>query len=436
MRIAVVGAGYVGLVTGVGLAEHGHHVVCVDVDAARVEAINAGRAPIVEAGLDELLARHAGERFTATTDIVDAVAASSVIFVCVGTPSRPDGSIDTSFVQTAAAEVGAALRPGHSVIVKSTVVPGTTDELVTATLAEASGLRPGEDFGVGANPEFLTEGQAVADFLHPDRVVIGGDDLALSALREVYAEFTGVPLVQTNARTAEMIKYASNAMLATAISFTNELANLGAALGGVDTTEVMRGVHLSRYLTSHAPGRAGLASFFEAGCGYGGSCLPKDVAALTALGDQVGSPLRVLQAVAAVNDDQPSRLVDIVEHELGGMAGRRVTVLGLAFKPDTDDTRCSPAFPVIRQLRDKGADVVVHDPVVGAEAVADLPGVTHSTDLAVAVKGADAVVLITKWEQYQALPGLLAELDAKPLVVDGRRVLEASSVARYAGIGR
>ncbi|MFO7191334.1 MULTISPECIES: UDP-glucose/GDP-mannose dehydrogenase family protein [Thermocrispum] len=436
MRIAVIGAGYVGLVTGVGLAEHGHRVVCVDVDAARVDVINAGRAPIFETGLDDLLAHHIGAGFTATTDLAGAVSGSDVTFICVGTPARPDGSIDTSFVTAAAAEVGGALRPGSSVVVKSTVVPGTTDGPLTEVLAETSGLRPGQDFGVGANPEFLTEGQAVADFLDPDRIVIGGDDLAVAALREVYAGFAGTPLVQTNARTAEMIKYASNAMLATAISFTNELANLGAALGGVDTTEVMRGVHLSRYLTAESPGPAGLAAFFAAGCGYGGSCLPKDVAALTALGEQAGSPLRVLQAVAAVNDEQPVRLADIAERALGGLAGRRVTVLGLAFKPDTDDTRHSPAFPVIRQLRSRGADVVVHDPVVGAEAVAGIPGVTHVADLPVAVKGADAVVLVTRWEQYQRLPEVLSGLGANPLVVDGRRALAPSSVPRYAGIGR
>lgn len=445
MRVCVIGSGYVGLVTGVGLAELGHDVTCVDIDERKVRAINEGRSPIFEPGLSDLLLRHTGRRFRATNDLAAAVSSSDVTFMCVGTPSRADGSADTSFVEAAATQVGQVLGVsdrGHAVIVKSTVVPGTTDTVVTDVLERASGLRAGVDFGVGANPEFLTEGQAVDDFLRPDRIVIGGDEIATAVLRELYAGFGEVPMVVTNARTAEMIKYTSNAMLATAISFANELANLGAAIGGIDTVDVMRGVHLSRYLTGRAAApeavRAGIAAYFEAGCGYGGSCLPKDVAALTARGREVGAPMRLLEAVAAVNDDQPARLVGILERELGELRGRRIAVLGLAFKPDTDDVRCSPAFLVIKLLLAAGADVIVHDPVVGAEALEDFPdiGVTHIGDLTAAVKPADAVLLVTGWAEYRALPEMLAELDPAPLVVDGRRMLEPSAVERYSGIGR
>ena len=445
MRVCVIGAGYVGLVTGVGLAELGHDVTCVDIEQHKVRAINDGRSPIFEAGLDELLRRHVGARLRATTDLAGAVAASRVTFVCVGTPSRPDGSIDTSFVEQVAAQVGTALGAvdrGQCVVVKSTVVPGTTDGVVTEVLERTSGKRAGVEFGVGANPEFLTEGQAVDDFLQPDRIVIGGDGLAVEALRELYAGFRDVPLVTTNARTAEMIKYASNAMLATAISFANEIANLGSAIGGIDAVDVMRGVHLSRYLTGRAAGsgtvRAGLAAFYEAGCGYGGSCLPKDMAALTARGREVGSAMRMLEAVAAVNTDQPARLVEALELELGELRGRRIAVLGLAFKPDTDDVRCSPAFPVLRLLLAAGADVVAHDPVVDADVLEDLPGagVSHVGDLVAAVKGADALVIVTRWADYRAIPGIVAELDPQPVVIDGRRMLEPTSVTRYTGIGR
>lgn len=443
MRVCVIGSGYVGLVTGAGLAELGHDVTCVDIDERKVRAINEGRSPIFEAGLDELLARHVGARFRATTDLACAVAACRITFVCVGTPSRADGSVDTSFVQEAVKQVGTALGGadrGHCVVVKSTVVPGTTDGVVTEVLVSASGLMAGVDFGVGVNPEFLTEGQAVEDFLRPDRIVFGGDDLAAAALRELYGGFVDVPVVATNARTAEMIKYTSNAMLATAISFANEIANLGSAIGGIDSVEVMRGVHLSRYLTGPGTGRgtAGLAAFFEAGCGYGGSCLPKDVAALGARGREVGAPMRVLEAVAAVNADQPARLVESLRAELGELRRRRVAVLGLAFKPDTDDVRCSPAFPVLRLLLAAGADVVAHDPVVSAEVLADLPGagVSHVGDLTAAVKDADAVVIVTRWADYDAIPEILADLDPPPLVVDGRRMLKPGSVPRYAGIGR
>ena len=445
MRVCVIGAGYVGLVTGVGLAELGHDVTCVDIEQHKVRAINDGRSPIFEAGLDELLRRHVGARLRATTDLAGAVAASRVTFVCVGTPSRPDGSIDTSFVEQVAAQVGTALGAvdrGQCVVVKSTVVPGTTDGVVTEVLERTSGKRAGVEFGVGANPEFLTEGQAVDDFLQPDRIVIGGDGLAVEALRELYEGFRDVPLVTTNARTAEMIKYASNAMLATAISFANEIANLGSAIGGIDAVDVMRGVHLSRYLTGRAAGsgtvRAGLAAFYEAGCGYGGSCLPKDMAALTARGREVGSAMRMLEAVAAVNTDQPTRLVEALELELGELRGRRIAVLGLAFKPDTDDVRCSPAFPVLRLLLAAGADVVAHDPVVDADVLEDLPGagVSHVGDLVAAVKGADALVIVTRWADYRAIPGIVAELDPQPVVIDGRRMLEPTSVTRYTGIGR
>lgn len=445
MRVCVIGSGYVGLVTGLGLAELGHDVTCVDLDSRKVDAINDGRAPIFEAGLEDLLRSHTGGRFRATTDLAAAVSGSAITLICVGTPSRDDGGIDTSFVEAAAIEIGAVLGAGgrgHCVIVKSTVLPGTTDGPVTDLLEGASGKRAGIDFGVGANPEFLTEGQAVDDFLRPDRIVIGGDDLALAALRELYTGLAGVPLVATNARTAEMIKYTSNAMLATAISFSNEIANLGAALGGIDTVDVMRGVHLSRYLTGAAAGaepvRAGIAAFYEAGCGYGGSCLPKDVAALLAHGREAGAPLRLLEAVAAVNADQPARLVELLERELGPLRGHRIAVLGLAFKPDTDDVRCSPAFPVLTSLLAAGADVVVHDPVVGAEALDELPAErpAYESDLTAAIKDATGIVIVTCWSAYADVPEILAGLGASPVVVDGRRMLDPSALPRYAGIGR
>lgn len=449
MRVTVIGSGYAGLVTGVGLAEVGHHVVCVDIDAAKVAELNAGNPVIFEAGVEEMLRRHlAAGRFTATTELAPAVAGSDVTFICVGTPSGSDGGIDTSYVERAAEQIGAVLAdmPGFPVVVtKSTVVPGTSERVLAPALERASSKVAGADFGVAVNPEFLTEGQALSDFVVPDRIVIGGDERSLDVLRALYLPFVGVPIVATNAATAEMIKYASNAMLATAISFANEIANIGSAVGGVDAAEVMRGVHLSRYLTSAptsdaagaTPVTAQLAAFFEAGCGYGGSCLPKDVAALAARGREFGYPARLLDAVGAVNADQPARLVELVREELGPLSGRRVAVLGLAFKPDTDDVRHSPAFPVIRGLLDAGAEVVTHDPVVGPAALDRFgpAAVSYLEDLALVVKGIDAVVIVTRWHQYSALPELLREADVQPLVVDGRRMLDRRSVARYRGIG-
>ncbi|MGH8907176.1 MAG: UDP-glucose dehydrogenase family protein [Egibacteraceae bacterium] len=442
MRVAIVGMGYVGLVTGVGLAESGHTVVCVDVDERRVAAVNRGDPVIFERGLQALLRRHLGARLRATTDLHAAVRDSELTFVCVGTPSREDGGIDVFYVKQAAEQIGAALasiQSFHAVVIKSTVVPGTTDQVVTPALEQASGKRAGLDFGVGVNPEFLTEGQAVDDFLRPDRIVIGGDDRTVAALRHLYAGFAGVPVLGTDTRTAEMIKYASNALLATAISFANEIANLGSAIGGIDAVEVMRGVHLSRYLTTPLGDgtsvTAPLSSFLQAGCGYGGSCLPKDVAALAARGRQVGSPLTLLEAVAGINERQPARIADLLRQRLGTLEGRRVAVLGLAFKPDTDDVRCSPAFPVLRSLLDAGAEVVAHDPVVGPEVLEGLPGVTWIQDLAAAVKQAEAVVIVTRWDDYRRVPDLVNHLDPPPLVVDGRRMLDKACVPAYTGIG-
>lgn len=442
--ISVIGAGYVGLVTGVGLADIGHDVVCVDKDLSRLAEIAAGRVPFHEPGLRDLLERNLGLGFSVTDDLEQAVSSTTVTFLAVGTPSGPDG-IDLTHVEAACEEIGQALAAKvdhHVVVVKSTVVPGTTDGLVARTLERSSGRVAGRDFSVTSNPEFLTEGRAVIDFFEPDRIVVGVDDpVAETALREIYLPFGSTPLIVTNARTAEMIKYASNALLATMISFTNEIANLGAAIGGIDTTDVMRGVHLSRYLTNRRGSEmvvAELASFLEAGCGFGGSCLPKDVAALSAHAQRVGSGHAVLDAVLDTNRHQPLRLVEIVEHALGSVAHRTVAVLGLAFKPDTSDVRETPAVPVIRALLERGAKVVVHDPVVRA---ADLPSpistqVIEEADLFAAVNSADALVLVTKWDEYRAIPGMIGDLEHPPVFVDGRRFLDPDSVPVYAGIGR
>jgi UDPglucose 6-dehydrogenase/GDP-mannose 6-dehydrogenase len=438
MKVAVIGTGYVGLVSAAGLAAMGHEVTCVDIDPERVAMVERGEAPIHEPGLDDLLT---AKRIDATTDLAAAVREADLTLICVGTPSRPDGSIDLSFVERAAGQIGGALvgqTRFHAVVVKSTVVPGSTDTVVLPAVEKASGRSVGVDIGVGVNPEFLTEGQAVDDFLRPDRIVIGGDPGTVEVLRRLYEPFEGVPVIATSTRNAEMIKYASNALLATAISFANEIADLGSAIGEIDIAEVMAGVHASRYLTTTLPDggrvRAGLAPYLEAGCGYGGSCLPKDVAALTSRGRSAGLTMPLLTAVATVNKQRADRLLDLVTKGLDGLAGRKVTVLGLAFKPDTDDIRESPAFPVVRRLLDAGAEVTVHDPVVGPGALADFPTVQHTHELETAIKGADAIVIVTRWSEYLDVPNLVGE--QAPLVVDGRRMLDPGSVSRYRGIGR
>jgi UDPglucose 6-dehydrogenase/GDP-mannose 6-dehydrogenase len=446
MRVSVFGAGYVGLVTSAGLAELGHEVVCVDVDESKVAALSSGIAPIHEPGLQELLVRTVGARLTATTDAGSAVLGSELTIVAVGTPQR-NGEQNLDALRSATATIADAVagKDGyHVVVVKSTVLPGTTGGPVREILAERSGREVGRELGLGMSPEFLTEGQAVADFFSPDRIVLGGiDSETHSALEALHAPLpASIPRLRTNLATAEMIKYISNALLATSISFANEMANLCARLDDVDAVDVQRGLHLARTLTPIGVDgegvRAPLASYLEAGTGFGGSCLPKDTSALAAFGEQVGTSMRMLRAVLETNAHQPDELVRIVAEGLGSIDGARITVLGLAFKPDTDDVRETPAVPVVERLVARGADVTVHDPVVDRlpDALARLPRVALVSDLGDALRGADAVVIVTRWQEYEALPDALAGVDQPPLVVDGRRMLAADRLERYAGIGR
>ena len=443
-RVSIIGAGYVGLVTGVCLAEKGHDVVCVESDVKKLEQIRAGHAPFHEAGLGELLSKHNARDFRATPSVDEAVAATDITLIAVGTPF--DGkSIDLTAVLNACAEVGKAIKNAgryHVVVVKSTVVPGTTVGAVRERLESASGLKAGADFGLGANPEFLTEGQALDDFMHPDRIVIGGiDDRTLSALEDLYVGFAGVPIIRTNPSTAEMIKYASNSLLAAMISFSNEIADLCSAIGGIDALEVMRGVHASAYLTVPSTNgvrlRAPIAAFLEAGCGFGGSCLPKDVSALVAHGRARGVGMGMLAEIMSINRTRPVRVIEHLTRGLGSLQGKQVAVLGLAFKPDTDDVRESPAFPIIRQLLEAGAKVSAHDPIAIAAARRALADdrVRYADALGDAVAGADAVVVVTRWKQFEELPALIAKMPRTPLVFDGRRMLDRDSVPRYDGIG-
>ncbi len=444
MNVAVVGTGYVGLVSGVCLADYGHQVICVDMDAAKVERINRGDPPIYEKGLDSLLKKNIGKNLTATTDLEAAVLKSDISLIAVGTPF--DGEkIDLSFIKTVSREIGAALRKAeqyHVVVVKSTVVPGTTDTTVLPILEEASGKKAGKDFGVGMNPEFLREGEAVDDFFYPDRIVLGGIDAkSHAALAELYAPFKSVDKVYTNPRTAEMIKYTANSLLATMISFSNEIANLCASVGGIDVTEVMQGVHLDKRLTPILPeGKRVVPSFttyIEAGCGFGGSCFPKDVKALIAHGKNFGHPMQLLDAVIKVNQLQPNQVMQRLKKHFPELEGVRVAVLGLAFKPGTDDMRESPAIPIIEQLLAEKADINAYDPIAmtAAQALFNTEAITYCDTLEAALKAVDAILLLTRWEEFQRLPDMLAGLSHPPLLVDGRRMLAKDKVSRYEGIG-
>ena len=443
MKVSILGTGYVGLVTGACLADKGHDVVCVDVDPGKIAKINRAEAPIYENGLPELLRRNVGTRLTATLDTRRAVLESDLTLIAVGTPF--DGkAIDLTFVKAAARDIGRALKEKsgyHVVVVKSTVVPGTTDGVVLPILERESGKRVAWDFGVGMNPEFLTEGEAIADFMDPDRIVIGGSDArAQDALEELYAPFEGAPRVRTNNRTAEMIKYASNALLASMISFSNEIANLGSTLGGIDCDEVMQALHLGRYLSPVlADGsrvRPAITAFLKAGCGFGGSCLPKDVSALAAQGRALGLSMPLLHAVLDINSRQPEQVFRLLRKHFPSLSGARIAILGLAFRPDTNDMRESPAIPIIRRLLAEGTEVRAYDPVANEEARLRFGSDIRICDsLEECLAGSDAAVLVTRWSEFERIPAILATLPEPPLIVDGRRMLAKDSVPKYEGIG-
>jgi UDPglucose 6-dehydrogenase/GDP-mannose 6-dehydrogenase len=441
MNISIIGTGYVGLVTGACLADRGHTVTCVDLDPARVAALNRAEAPFFEAGLPVLLQRTVGKGLSATIDLPAAIAATDITFIAVGTPFSGT-EIDLTWVLAAARQVGEALRlkaAFHAVVMKSTVVPGTTDRFVKPEIEKASGKKAGVDFGIGMNPEFLSEGEAVSDFSNPDRIVLGGlDPRTIEYLEEVYRPFPNAPVIRTNTRTAEMIKYASNALLANLISFSNELANLGAAIGEIDAEDVMLGVRMSQYFqTRNSQGQPPITSFLRAGCGFGGSCLPKDVKALIAHGKNATQTMQLLQAVIDVNESQPSQVIQLLKKHWPRVVGLRVAVLGLAFKPGTSDVRESPAFPLIRKLLQEEAIISVHDPVAQVEArhVLGKAKVAYEDSMEKAIAGADAVIVVTPWPEFAALPSLISAQPRPPLLVDTRRTFKKTAVARYEGIG-
>lgn len=443
MKVAILGAGYVGLVSGVCLAAKGHEVVCVDKNPAVVDKLNAGEPTIHERGLPELLGKlRASKAFSATTDLAAALDGAEVAIIAVGTPSE-DGKIDLGYVRSASREIGTILagREQHlSVIVKSTVIPGTTDTVVRAELETASG-KTHPAFGLGMNPEFLREGEAIDDFMFPDRIVLGHEDEAtLKKLRALYAPWD-VDKVECNTRTAEMIKYANNCLLATQISAVNEIANLAAAVGGIDVMDVMNGVHLDkRWNPIQGTGRANPAilSYLIPGCGFGGSCFPKDVQALRTQGQDQGLPMSMLNAVLSVNDTQPGQVTQILSRALGDLSGRHILLLGLAFKPETDDVRESASLKIAADLLSAGARVSAHDPIAvenfRRSFGADADKVDFLETWEAAARDCDAIVVATKWDAYRTL----ADLDlGEALVFDARRMLEKSAFAtgRYLSIG-
>ena len=432
MRVTMIGAGYVGLVSGACFADFGHHVTCIDKDAQKVAALNRGEIPIFEPGLADLVeANVRQERLRFAVDTV-SVGAAEAVFIAVGTPSRRgDGHADLSFVYDAVREIAPLLSAAAVVITKSTVPVGTGDEIERILRDE----RHDADIQVVSNPEFLREGAAIRDFKHPDRIVVGTDDArARAVVAELYRPLylNASPIFYVNRRTAELIKYAANAFLATKITFINEVADLCEQVGA-DVNEVARGMGLDNRIGD---------KFLHAGPGFGGSCFPKDTTALLKTAQDHGVALRIVEAVASVNEQRKRAMARKVVAALdGSVRGKTVAVLGLTFKPNTDDTRDSPAIPLITALQDQGATVRAYDPAGMEQAKPQLQGVHYCNGAYVAAEGAHAIVIATEWEQFRALDlDRLKSVMAQPVIVDLRNIYRADEMKRakfkYVAVGR
>ena len=436
MNVAVIGTGYVGLVTGACFAEFGISVTCVDKDGAKIDKLREGEVPIFEPGLEEIVRRNTSNgRLRFTTNAREAVERALVIFIAVPTPPQPDGSTDLSYVDDVSRTIGASLD-GYKVVVTKSTVPVRTAERVKRTIEAAMAESGNEQHrcSVVANPEFLREGSAVEDFLRPDRIVIGAeDDEAIAILRDLYRPLylIEVPFVVTNIATAELIKYASNAFLAAKISFINEISNLAERVGA-DVHHVARAMGLDGRISS---------KFLHPGPGYGGSCFPKDTLSLVSFSREFGVEQRVVSAAIAANDAQRERMIEKISEQIGALVGKTVGVLGLSYKPNTDDVRDSPALGIIRRLQEEGAGVRCFDPQAMPRAREELVDVTFCKDAYDVAKDSDCLVLATEWNEFRSLDFVrLREYLLSPVLVDLRNVYERSEVEklgfRYTGVGR
>ncbi len=433
MKVTMIGTGYVGLVSGVCFSDFGHDVICVDKDPVKISALQGGAVPIFEPGLDDLMARNVDAgRLSFTGDLAPAVAQADAVFIAVGTPTRRgDGHADLTYVYAAAEEIAHALT-GYTVVVTKSTVPVGTNAAVRDIIKKTN---PRADFDVASNPEFLREGAAIDDFMRPDRVVVGAENQrAFDAMATLYRPLylRDAPIVNTDLESAEMIKYAANAFLATKITFINEIAALCEKVGA-DVKAVSKGMGLD--------GRIG-NKFLHAGPGYGGSCFPKDTKALARIGQEHASPIEIIETVITVNDRIKRRMIDKVTDLCGGtVAGKKIAVFGVTFKPNTDDMRDAPSLTIVPALVGAGADVHVTDPEGEKEGAALLPGVTWTEDAYAAAKDADAVVILTEWNEFRALDlERLAGLMTSPRMADLRNIYDLETVAKagfaYCCIGR
>ena len=424
MKVAIIGTGYVGLVSGTCFADFGHHVTCIDKDIKKIESLKNGIMPIFEPGLDTLVANNVKDmRLSFTTEAKEAIQKADAVFIAVGTPSRRgDGHADLSYVYAASKEIAQLIEGFTIIVTKSTVPVGTGDE-VEKIIRET---RPDADFAVVSNPEFLREGAAIKDFKHPDRIVVGTDDpRAIKIMQELYRPLflNQTPMMFTNRRTAELIKYAANAFLAVKITFINEIADLCEKVGA-NVQEVARGIGLD--------GRIG-SKFLHAGPGYGGSCFPKDTLALTKTANDNDSPIKIVDAVIEVNKSRKKKMADKVIKTMGGdIKGKTIAILGLAFKPNTDDMRDAPSLDIIPALQEAGAVIKAYDPEAMIEAQHLLKDVNYGDDAYSIIKDADATVIITEWDQFRALDMKRIKEDMRgAFLIDLRNIYEPARMVEY-----
>ncbi len=422
--ISVIGAGYVGLITGVGFARLGHNVICRDINKKAVDTINSGRSHIYEKGIDEILEKAVGKNLKATIDLKESVLTSDITFICVGTPSKDNGNINLKHVKEVIRDIGEILKEKsyHVIVVKSTVTPGTTEKIIIPLLERSSGKKVGIDFGVAVNPEFLREGVAIEDFLNPDRIIIGSYDQRSGDLtEELYSDFN-CPVLRTDLKTAEMIKYASNAFLATKISFINEIGNICKGLG-INIYDVAEGIALDHRISPH---------FLKSGLGFGGSCLPKDTKELVFKARSLGYEPNLLTSVIKVNEDQPKRLLNLVRKRINSFNGKKVAILGLSFKGDTDDTRDSQAFPVIKQLLKENANITAYDPKAEENTkILFEDQIQYADSAKAALENSDIALILTDWKEFENL-----DFDGmkKKIVIDARNIIKNKENIEYEGL--
>lgn len=449
MKVAIVGTGYVGLVTGISLASIGHIISCVDTDKNKVSLINQGKSPFYEPNIEKSLKDVLKKKLLSATDKLEqAVSESEVTIIAVGTPTI-NNNIDLSFIKQAAEQIGNVLAKNkkyHVVAVKSTVLPGTCEKIVKPLLEKFSKKKIGK-FGLCMNPEFLREGDALEDASHPDRIIIGQiDEKSGRKFARIYSKISTVKIF-TNLQTAEMTKYTANALFATLISYSNEIARISENIGNIDVLDVWKGVHLDRRLSpvyKNTKIKPGILNYIFSGCGFGGSCFPKDVQALTSFSEESGIESKILKSVIDINKTQPYRLITLLKKVLGkNLSGKKIAILGLAFKPNTDDIRESAAFPVIEKLLLEKAEVLGHDPMAYENKVPEQLTklkITLAKSVKKTVQEADAAIIITSWEEYIKLSPLFFKNNMRnPVVIDGRRIynkhLFQQNGVIYKGIG-